>query len=83
MQGQRRRLETRKGVIVRKVEERGERKEWGASEMNGGDMGEAKAEERRCSSADFCGGPSNISPDAADVEVARTILLNYILTYWI
>lgn len=42
MQGKRRRLETRKGVIVSKVEERGERKEWGASEMNGGDMGGAK-----------------------------------------
>lgn len=57
--------ETRKRIIVSKVEEIGERKEWGASDMNGGGMGGANAEERRCSSANFHGGPSNICPHAA------------------
>lgn len=42
-------------------------------------MGEIWEEqkERRCSSADFCGGPSNISPDAAGhmVKLGQKLLL--------
>lgn len=46
--------------------------------MNGGDMGGAKAKERRCSAV-FCGGPSNICTEVADHMVQLCLSQKFLL----